>query len=1180
MKLVRLTIENFRGLAHADLRFGAGLNVLYGPNDLGKSTVAEAIRAALLLQAGSSKAKHFRPWGRDLAPEVALTFLDPSGAHWRVKKTFAGTGSTELEHSRDGRQWTVEGHGRGVEGKLVELLRWGTEPPGKKGGAGRASGKKHDARGVPTSFLARAFLGEQADADAFLARSLSDDPTEDARERLIATLGAYTQDPAFKEVLGLAQARVALAYTPTGREAKGKGSPWNERRQELREANARVEQLREAVEQSGRVELAVTKLREDELRAKQRVETIAEERARLAAAQAALVEHKEAASALAHVRRLEAELGATRAAVEERSARQADLAAELARANEALVSAQARLATAEEARRALLESGRAVAAFERSERSRDLERAQQALRDAQRRHAEGLEVVQAVERVVAIDEQLAEARRALDALDVEDAELATARERHARELAALRLLSWESELRVAEAAQGSADAATREAERIAAEASKLRRDARSRRAEAERAIGDEELASLEALEAELRAAQAAREVGISVAVLKAAGVVLAASVDDASPVETPGEERALEFESRSRVRLELRREGELLAEIQVLGGDAAAQRRAREAGGRWEAEARPLLSRYGVESLADARAQRAAARQALADAPLLEQQAQTLDQQVEAKRAEAQRTRPSEERLAALRESLAADASDVPDVLAALRAELAGVAAEVERSTWLARRREEGELKLRALEEDGRDRERVRLQRDHALQRLEEERARELASASALLGDLARPPEDQQPAQLGLGFSEPGEGEGDGGASSPMSPLAVDPAPEVLLERVHALRASLADELGRAKEREREAQAHLDALDAAETDTQLQASEANREAAVREVEAGELALRRADDALRQGDLELHEARGAFARAEAATQAYAAKGQLDPRLATDALAARAASARAALEEALRPLARRLSTDTEPELDELGATLRSAAEELAREESEAAEALRHVSQELHREQGALREVGGEVLRAELTDAQAAREAAEARAHATQLEYEGWRMLAETLQEVEQAEGAQLGNALAAPLSERFGALLRHVGSLGGHQVSSRYGGLTLGADFGEARVRTNAGEHEVTELSVGTREQLAALMRVHLAEELGTFCVLDDQLTHTDPERLRWFSQQLRAAAHKTQVLVLTCHPLAYLRDEELVPSDSGEGIVERAAGFVRALDATRLLVREPPPNERD
>ena len=59
MKLLSLSVEHFRGVRKAAIEFGPGLNVLHGPNDLGKSSLAAAIRAALLLQASSREHEEF-----------------------------------------------------------------------------------------------------------------------------------------------------------------------------------------------------------------------------------------------------------------------------------------------------------------------------------------------------------------------------------------------------------------------------------------------------------------------------------------------------------------------------------------------------------------------------------------------------------------------------------------------------------------------------------------------------------------------------------------------------------------------------------------------------------------------------------------------------------------------------------------------------------------------------------------------------------------------------------------------------------------------------------------------------------------------------------------------------------------------------------------------------------------
>jgi hypothetical protein len=58
----------------------------------------------------------------------------------------------------------------------------------------------------------------------------------------------------------------------------------------------------------------------------------------------------------------------------------------------------------------------------------------------------------------------------------------------------------------------------------------------------------------------------------------------------------------------------------------------------------------------------------------------------------------------------------------------------------------------------------------------------------------------------------------------------------------------------------------------------------------------------------------------------------------------------------------------------------------------------------------------------------------------------------------------------------------------------------------------------------GDSVLEVLSVGTREQLATLLRLAIAEQLRSAIVLDDHLVQTDATRLAWFRQTLRSAAN--------------------------------------------------------
>jgi recombinational DNA repair ATPase RecF len=103
VRFVRLSVRHFRGVDAADVQLGPRFNVLFGPNDQGKTTLVRALRAALLLPADSTAHKEYLPWHSHHDPEVALT-LEHGGLWIRVTKRF-GTGSTaesRLEESPDG----------------------------------------------------------------------------------------------------------------------------------------------------------------------------------------------------------------------------------------------------------------------------------------------------------------------------------------------------------------------------------------------------------------------------------------------------------------------------------------------------------------------------------------------------------------------------------------------------------------------------------------------------------------------------------------------------------------------------------------------------------------------------------------------------------------------------------------------------------------------------------------------------------------------------------------------------------------------------------------------------------------------------------------------------------------------------------------------------------------------
>ena len=153
---------------------------------------------------------------------------------------------------------------------------------------------------------------------------------------------------------------------------------------------------------------------------------------------------------------------------------------------------------------------------------------------------------------------------------------------------------------------------------------------------------------------------------------------------------------------------------------------------------------------------------------------------------------------------------------------------------------------------------------------------------------------------------------------------------------------------------------------------------------------------------------------------------------------------------------------------------------------------------------------------------------------------------LDYDGWRLLLSTLREVENETGAHLGRSLGTEVATRMKSL-----------SGGRYRGAALGADLETEGVMTSQGVQALERFSEGVKEQIATLLRVSVAEHLGTTLVLDDHLAQTDPERSEWFRKLLQESAESIQVVVLTCRPEDYA-DGEM----AGTHVVDLAQSVVR------------------
>ena len=174
---------------------------------------------------------------------------------------------------------------------------------------------------------------------------------------------------------------------------------------------------------------------------------------------------------------------------------------------------------------------------------------------------------------------------------------------------------------------------------------------------------------------------------------------------------------------------------------------------------------------------------------------------------------------------------------------------------------------------------------------------------------------------------------------------------------------------------------------------------------------------------------------------------------------------------------------------------------------------------------------------------------------RELEEARTELNRLELdaEAWRLLKNTLEEVQQEERVPL-----TPLMQRLVPYIQKVfpnAALHLHESSLEIDHLYRG------------GNESFSDLSIGTREQIAVLVRLAMADILReqgkpVMLILDDPLVNSDDSRFEGMSRALRKAAKHLQILILTCHADRYqsigAKTVRLVEPKKQAGIVDLLA----------------------
>jgi hypothetical protein len=597
LRLHRLRVLDFAAIQDADIEFGPGLNVLYGPNDLGKSTLVDAIRLALLLPHTSTHIEEYLPWTGGQDPVIEMTFETEPGRIWRVKKEFRRGGAALLQESKNGVDFDDVERARKVDGKLRDLLRWGIPEPGGAGGS----------RGLPASFLATVLLSTQSDVTSVLTDSLQGDASGTGRERIAVALQAVAQDPLFVALLRATQARRDEAYTDRGAKKTAKGSVFKAAADRLNEVRDEKEALQKLVDDSEGVERQLRDLTakrglraEAVATATERLATVERLAAQAAALSAAAEQVDLAREEVLRIQRIGSDVAAAERVVEDlaRGMEAADHALQVAQAEQE--EAQAGLESAEEAARA---TGSDPAVTDTVARQRlELRRvaADQAFREAQQQIDGATAAQELVDAAASADRehraQQAEAQSARVALTEADAKVRTADER----LRNVDLLERALDARTADVrvSAAQADVEKHSALRARREVVVAERDALDTRRAAISVPAAEALGRMRRLANDLAGARGALNVGLVVTVIPSRPIDIGVKKDGAV-ADAALTSEALEVEANAEVEIDI---GDV-ATVRVRGGRREAQRTAESLEERWSREVAPHLAAANVTDL-------------------------------------------------------------------------------------------------------------------------------------------------------------------------------------------------------------------------------------------------------------------------------------------------------------------------------------------------------------------------------------------------------------------------------------------------------------------------------------------------------------------------------------------------------------------------------------------------
>ena len=282
MILEQLQVANWRVLRQPVTleNLSPGVNIVYGPNEAGKSSLMDAICRAFFdrCATGGSDIAARQPWDSALPPKVAITFAIGE-KRYRVDKQFLVDPSCRLCQFHDGR-WEPIAEGREADQRLAELAAGETTRSGLTKAEHWGIGQ---VLWTPQGQLCQLAVGDSQQA------------------RLRSALKMSLQTPAGGALEQAVAERYAEIYTPNGRFRGGQNRPelldvedeLDEARkrllhveENLRAAEAAGDELAAAEEQRDEIERQLQRAQQQAEKARDRLDATAEQRRAYEALQA------------------------------------------------------------------------------------------------------------------------------------------------------------------------------------------------------------------------------------------------------------------------------------------------------------------------------------------------------------------------------------------------------------------------------------------------------------------------------------------------------------------------------------------------------------------------------------------------------------------------------------------------------------------------------------------------------------------------------------------------------------------------------------------------------------------------------------------------------------------------------------------------------------------------------